>query len=213
MGQLTVIDDVAARRSAAANKAWATRRQQGWIPQGKNRPVMCEKPLRDSASEALNQFEREAASDSPDWHRAALEFRRALVDDRIKRPAQITPKSKVLTLPPPRWHNYPVDRAGSFTIRTDILVVTFACGEIVRAPAVSIKGKPTNVGRGLRVAIAFYQARLCWRRGIKFRPGVHAAVPAIAACVCEDSGETFDAGECSLRTFEARAAQDWRIRR
>ena len=36
-------------------------------------------------------------------------------------------------MPPPRWHDYPVDRVNSFSIRTDILVVTFADGEVVRA--------------------------------------------------------------------------------
>jgi hypothetical protein len=117
-----------------------------------------------------------------------------------------------IALPAPRWHDYPVDRVNSFSIRTDILVVTFADGEIVRAPAVSAKGKPTNIGRGLRVAIAFYQARRCCRAGIRFRAGVHAAVPAISACICEDTGETFDAEECTIRTIESRKAQDWRLK-
>jgi hypothetical protein len=36
---LVPIDDVAARRSAAANKAWATRRAQGWSPVARSNAV------------------------------------------------------------------------------------------------------------------------------------------------------------------------------
>lgn len=207
MNQLTVIDDAAARRSAAANKAWATRRQQGWS----RAPTTRAQKSTSAANQALAAFEAEDAKVIPDWHSVALKFKKALVNGAR---SHVIPRApRPLALPPSRWHDYPVDRVGSFSIRTDVLIVTFADGEIVRAPAVSAKGKPTNIGRGLRIAIAFYQARACWRRGIKFRPGVHPAVPAIAACVCEDTGETFDAGECTVRTVEARAAQDWRIRR
>lgn len=220
MNQLAVIDDVAARRTAAARKAWETRRNQGWTPSGhisanKKSIINRGKSRNIPAEEALAAFEREAASDMPDWHAAALKLRKALESGRQKRETACVSRCKPnpLALPPSRWHDYPVDRVSSFSIRTDILIVTFADGEIVRAPAVSAKGKPTNIGRGLRIAIAFYQARACWRRGLKFRPGVHAAVPAIAACICEDTGETFDAGECTVRTLDSRKAQDWRIRR
>lgn len=221
MNQLTVIDDVAARRSAAANKAWSTRRQQGWMPGSRTgvQKVTPTSPAEKSTSAetaALAAFEREASSDMPDWHRAALALRQALGQKnektRFRATIPCSPRSNSL-LSAPKWNDYPVDRVSSFSIRTDILVVTFADGEIVRAPAVSAKGIPTNIGRGLRIAIAFYQARACRRRGFKFRPGVHAAVPAIAACICEDSGETFDAEECTVRTVETRKAQDWRIRR
>lgn len=213
--QLAVIDDLASRRSAAANKAWETRRAQGWTHNGAhNQAAVLAKPSKTAADEALAAFEREAQSDMPDWHSAALKLRKALEPGRQNRETTLVSrcKTKPLALPPSRWHDYRVDRVNSFSVRTDILVVTFADGEIVRAPAVSAKGKPTNVGRGLRIAIAFYQARACWRRGIKFRAGVHPEVPAIAACLCEDSGETFDAQECTMRTVEARAAQDWRLK-
>jgi len=210
VNQLTVIDDVAARRTAAARKAWETRRAQGWIRKLPNPGTEIQETT--AAQEALARFAREAESEAPDWHGAAVELRRALErQDTRKNLAPRPPKPAAL--PPSRWHDYPVDRVGSFNIRTDILVVTFADGEVVRAPAVSARGKPTNVGRGLRIAIAFYQARACRRRGIKFRPGVHEAVPAIEACICEDSGETFDTGECTLRTIEDRKSQDWRLRR
>lgn len=212
MTQLAVIDDLAARRSAAARKAWETRRLQGWVPSAHKTAVSLHKNAGGgAASEALAAFEREAQSDMPDWHRAALLLKQALGQQKLPVIRQVSPKP--LALPPSRWHDYPVDRVGSFHVRADILVVTFADGEIVRAPAVSAKGKPTNVGRGLRIAIAFYQARACRRRGFRYRPGVHRAVPAIEACVCEDTAETFDAEECTVRTIEDRKAQDWRIGR
>jgi hypothetical protein len=205
MNQLAIID-----RGAAARKAWATRRERGWVP-GSQAPTVQARKTTSAAADALSAFEAEDAKVIPDWHSVALKFKKVLVDGA---PTVVIPrKPKPLALPAPRWHDYPVDRVSSFSIRTDILVVTFADGDIVRAPAVSAKGKPTNIGRGLRIAIAFYQARACWRRSIKFRAGVHAAVPAIAACICEDSGETFDAEECTVRTIDDRKAQDWRIRR
>jgi hypothetical protein len=214
MNQLAVIDDAAARRTAAARKAWETRRLQGWMPgTSPGIPTSRARKSTSAAADALAAFEREAASDMPDWHRAALALKQALGSKSKGMAVTAIPRVKPLALPPSRWHDYPVDRVNSFSIRTDILIVTFADGEIVRAPAVSAKGKPTNIGRGLRIAIAFYQARACWRRSIKFRAGVHAAVPAIAACVCEDTGETFDAGECTVRTIETRRAQDWLMRR
>jgi len=50
----------------------------------------------------------------------------------------------------------------------------FADGEVVRAPAVSAKDKPVNIGRGLRVAIAFYQARACRRAGFALCPEIYS---------------------------------------
>lgn len=201
---LLVPMDLAARRSIAARKAWETRRAQGWMHKGDASNVQ-----HSEVSEALAAFEREAASEHPDWHGAALKLRQVLTA-RGKRSAVLNSRV-IAALPAPIWHDYPVDRASSWAIRTDLLIVTFADGEVVRAPAVSIKGKPTNIGRGLRIAVAFYQARMCHRRGIRFRPGVHAAVPAIVSCICESSGETFDAGICTVRTEDDRKAQDWRI--
>jgi hypothetical protein len=212
MNQIAIVDDLAARRTAAARKAWETRRAQGWTHGGAhNSSPASAKQEKSVAAEALAAFEREAASDAPDWHSAALLLKQALGQQKSPVIRQDSPKPAAP--PPSRWHDYPVDRVGSFSIRTDVLVITFADGEVIRAPAVSVKGKPTNIGRGLRITIAFYQARIAKRSGLQFAPGFLAAVPAIASCVCEDSGETFDAEECTVRTSENRKAQDWRIRR
>jgi hypothetical protein len=206
MNQLVPID-LAARRSAAALKAWETRRLQGSAPPAHKNAISLHK---NAAADALASFEREAASDMPDWHRAALELKRALTAQGKNR--VLTPLKPVPALAAPAWSDYSVDHLSAFKIRNPTIVVTFADGEIVRAPAISALNKPLNIGRGLRVAIAFYQARIAWRAALKNRPGFWRAVPAIASCVSE-TGETFDAEQCTVRTAETRKAQDWRIRR
>jgi hypothetical protein len=90
--------------------------------------------------------------------------------------------------------------------------VTFADGETIRAPAVTTIGKPVNVGRGLRIAVAFYTARRARRTGVRDDPGCRPAVPAVASCICEDTGEAYDPVKCSERTAAYRAADDWKIR-
>ena len=202
MNQLAVIDDLAARRSAAARKAVETRRARAH--NGAHNPVsILAKPPKAVAAQALAAFEREAQSEMPDWHSVALALKQALtsrsqlLSEKVTRPAAI---------PPPVWPDYPVDHLGSFKVRNPTIVVTFANGEVVRAPAVSAKDKPVNIGRGLRIAIAYCQSRLCRRTGVHMlspkrrRP----AVPAITACVCEDTGEIYDAKQCTMRTIETR---------
>lgn len=206
MNQIAIIDDLAARRSAAAHKAAATRRARATgLPQ-----IVPQKLT--SAAEALAAFDRQANSDSPDWHAAALALKRALtaIPDR---PATKPPALKInrpTALAAPAWPDYPVDNLGSFKVRNPTIVVTFADGEVVRAPAVSAKDKPVNIGRGLRIAIAFYQARLCRRSGLKFKPVYIRSVPAITACICEDTGEIFDADQCTIRTAATRQQHDRR---
>lgn len=112
------------------------------------------------------------------------------------------------------WPDYGVDSASWRTLQwpSPTLVVTFADGEVVRAPAVSLQRKPINIGRGLRIAIAFYQSRICRRLGLPNRLGTRPALPPIAACICEDTAEVYDADLCNARTVEDRAAQDWKMR-
>jgi hypothetical protein len=205
-----IVSDLAARRSAAALKAWETRRAQGWSPSVQEKDGSAHETGASLHAEALEAFEREAASAAPDWHAAALALRAALSANQIKRPTQIEQKTKALLAP--AWQDYPVDRVSSFRLLNPTIVVTFADGEVVRAPAVSIRGRPLNIGRGLRVAIGFYQSRMAWRAGVPNRPGFWPAVPAIALCVREDTGETFDSQQCSVRTDETRRAQDRRLK-
>lgn len=199
---------LAQRRSEAARKAWATRRRQGWASSPQHASGSA------AARAALARFEREAAATMPDWHAAALELKRALTTSRSAVVAIERPKKAPRALPVPAFPDYAVDRVTSLRLRwpSPVLVVTFADGEIVRAPAVSLLKKPVNLGRGLRVAIAFYQSRICRRKGLRYAPGTRLAVPEITACICEDTGEAYDAALCNAHTENERAAQDWRLR-
>ncbi len=184
-----------------AKKAWATRRARMAESAGDVTMIRPTAPSKQSAkAKALAAFEAAAASSMPDWHGAALALKAALT----AKPAPKITVAKAAALPAPDWHDYDVNKFGSFHVRSDMLVVTFADGEIVRAPAVSGKGRPTNIGRGLRLAIAFWQARAAWRRKVQYRDGPRFPVPEIVSCVCEDTGRTYDAGECTRRTVDAR---------
>lgn len=204
---VTVDSALAARRSEAAHKAWATRRAQGWTP--RSGPVTTSRG-NPAIAAAIERFETEAEKAMPDWHGVALDFKRALA----ARPQTIT-VSPVAQLPPPRIPDYDLDRATWRRLQwpSPILVVTFEDGEVVRAPAVSLLKKPVNAGRGLRVAIAFYQARICRRNGLRNLPGTRPAVPEITSCICESTGETYDVAACNAKTVEDRKAQDWKIGR
>ncbi|MGR4927299.1 hypothetical protein ACIPUD_10880 [Bradyrhizobium sp. CAR08] len=86
-----------------------------------------------------------------------------------------------------------------------MVVVTLADGETVRAPAVSLPGKPVNVGRAIRVAIAFYQARMAIRAGENSDWSACIAVPAIESITCETNGTEYNATDCSARSAEWRS--------
>lgn len=88
--------------------------------------------------------------------------------------------------------------------KSPIVVVTFADGETVRAPAVSLPGKPINIGRAVRVAIAFYQARMAWRAGETSDWSACVAVPAIVSLNCETTGAEYDPADCSTHSAEWR---------
>lgn len=204
MNQLAVID-----RGAAARKAWETRRSRGV----ETTPVahLFRTPTKRAEADAIAAFEREANSEAPDWHKVALQLKRALSAKHPPIVRQLVHKA----LPPPVWPDYPVDRAqtGKLQWPSPMLVVTFADGEIVRAPAVSLAGKPVNIGRGLRVAISFYQFRRLRRAGVQFKRGRWPNTPEVKSCVCEDTGETYDSKQCNLRTIEDRKARGWKRQR
>ncbi|WP_157113135.1 hypothetical protein [Bradyrhizobium embrapense] len=89
--------------------------------------------------------------------------------------------------------------------KSPIIVVTFSCGAVVRAPAVSLPGKPVNIGRGLRVAFAFYRARIAREFGKASAIGSDCvAVPAIVSVACDVAGAEYSAEECNARTAEFR---------
>lgn len=105
----------------------------------------------------------------------------------------------------PSWADYDIPQNATRKLgKSPILVVTFEGGEVVRCPAVSLPGKPVNIGRGLRVASAFYQCRIANRAGENSDWSRCVNVPAFASVICETDGTEYDPAECSARTAESR---------
>ncbi|WP_171947578.1 hypothetical protein [Bradyrhizobium erythrophlei] len=104
------------------------------------------------------------------------------------------------------WADYVIPASATKKLgKSPIIVVTFACGAVVRAPAVSLPGKPVNIGRGLRVAFAFYRARIAREFGKASAIGSDCvAVPSIISAICDATGAEYPAEECNARTAEYR---------
>ncbi len=102
-------------------------------------------------------------------------------------------------------HDIPVFGHAKKFGKSPILVFTFADGEIVRAPAVSLPGKPVNLGRALKVAFAYYRGRMAHRCGAFSETASIVAVPEIVSAICETTGAVYDPADCSARTAELRS--------
>lgn len=109
----------------------------------------------------------------------------------------------------PSWADYDIPQNATRKLgKSPIIVVTLADGETVRAPAVSLPGKPVNIGRGLRVAFAYYRARMAARHAGEMSAWSDCVnVPAFVSIVCESTGAEYDAADCSVRTATARAGE------
>ncbi len=111
-----------------------------------------------------------------------------------------------------QWADYPIphNAGGKRLGKSPVVIVTFADGETVRAPAVSLPGKLVNIGRALRVARSFYQGRIVARVN-EYAP-LHGfsrvsicdsafvaaiPVPAVVSCICETTGAEYDPAACS----------------
>ena len=82
-------------------------------------------------------------------------------------------------------------------------------GEAVFTHVPSAPGKPLNVGRALRVAIAMYRSR----RTIQQRNGFHdydraMPVPEIFQVRCLETDELFDVDACNTHTAGERASSN-----
>jgi hypothetical protein len=104
------------------------------------------------------------------------------------------------------WADYVIPETATKRLgKSPVIVVTFACGAVVRAPAVSLPGKPINIGRGLRVAFAFYRARIAREyAGASVIGSDCVNVPAIVSAVCEATGAEYNASQCNEKTAAAR---------
>lgn len=135
------------------------------------------------------------------WRAVADMLRLAMPASKAK-PAETATDSRFAP-----WADYAIPKTatGQKLGKSPVIVVAFADGETVRAPAVSLPGKPLNIGRALRVAIAFYQCRIAGRMGANSDSAHVVAVPGILSATCETTGAEFDPADCSARTADARA--------
>lgn len=110
------------------------------------------------------------------------------------------------------WADYDIPATATKKLgKSPIMVLTFADGEAVRVPAVSLPGKPVNIGRAVRVAVAFYQGRIVARYNAlipdNFGTGLLSVcdsefistiqIPAVVSAICETTGAEYDPAACS----------------
>jgi hypothetical protein len=137
------------------------------------------------------QLAYEAATNSPcpDWRAVAELFRAAVRADA--KPAR-KPKAQAQEIA-----DYNVDRI-KLRCRSPRLALRFMDGEAVFTHVPSAPGKPLNVGRALRVAIAMYRSRRTVQQRVGFREYDRAMpVPDIYQVRCLETDELFDVGTCN----------------
>jgi hypothetical protein len=144
---------------------------------------MAHLPLRVQAQHAY-----EAALDTPcpDWRAVAELFRAAL---RVPKPAKRQNAEEIA--------DYNVDRI-KLKCRSPRIAVRFMDGEAVFTHVPSASGKPLNVGRALRLAIAMYRSRRTVQQRLGFREYDRAMpVPDIFQVRCLETDELFTVEACN----------------
>ena len=169
------------RALSPAQRAWITRRARAAADGQVYAPAPRASSKRNAALEA---FELEASQAMPDWHAVALKLRAALEPASSPAGIAVTRQTpELLAIAAPQLADYPV------TWRQvdlgPVIVCSFADGEIVRMSFATAKGKPLNIARGVRVAIAAYRFRIARRRFGSSRLLAASGwidVPPIASC-------------------------------
>ena len=156
-------------------------------------------------AQAQLAYEAAVSSPCPDW-RAVTELFRAAMRGAPKREL----KSSRVPQPdgPPPLADYNVDRI-KLKCRSPRIAVRFMDGEAVFTHAPSAPGKPLNVGRALRVAIAMYRSRRTVQQRLGFSEYDRAMpVPDIYQVRCLETDELFDVDTCNAHTAGERASSD-----
>ena len=149
------------------------------------------------AAQAFLAYDAALRSSSPDWRAVAELFRAAL---------RASPKR--LSAAVPEIADYNVDKI-KLRGRSPRIVVRFLDGEAVFTHVPSAPGKPLNVGRALRVAIAMYRSRRTVQQRLGFRDYDRAmAVPEIFQVRCLETDELFDVDACNRHTATERASSN-----
>ena len=151
-------------------------------------------------AQAQLAYEAAVSSPCPDWRAVAELFRAAL------RPA---PKRAARSSEPaPEIADYNVDRI-KLKCSSPRIAVRFMDGEAVFTHVPSAPGKPLNVGRALRVAIAMWRSRRTVQQRLGFRDYDRAMpVPEIFQVRCLETDELFDVHACNQATAAERASND-----
>src|SRR3954453_3544304 len=142
-------------------------------------------------------YEAAANSPCPDWRAVAELFRAA-----VAAPKQ-APRAKA-----PAIADYNIDRI-KLRCRSPRIAVRFMDGEAVFTHVPSAPGKPLNVGRALRVAIAMYRSRRTVQQRAGFRDYDRTMpVPDIFQVRCLETDELFDAYAGNTHTAAERASSN-----
>src|SRR4051812_3602739 len=148
-------------------------------------------------AQARLAYDAALSSATPDW-RAVAELFRAAVRAPRKRSSQ----------PVPEIADYNVDRI-KLRVPSPRLAVRFMDGEAVFTHVPSAPGKPLNVGRALRVAIAMYRSRRTVQQRLGFRDYDRAMpVPEIFQVRCLEMDELFNSEACNAHTAVERASSN-----
>ncbi len=150
---------------------------------------MFDQPL---GAQAQKAYDAAINSPCPDWRAVAM---------RVRRVAKPTATKNELA-------DYDVDLV-KLKCRSPRIVVQFLDGEAVFTHVPSAPGKPLNIGRALRVAIAMYRSRKEVQRRLGFRQYDRAVpVPDILQVRCLETDELFDPELCSRATAAERKSSN-----
>jgi hypothetical protein len=153
------------------------------------------------SAQAQQAYDAAINSPCPDWRAVAELFRAALQAASVKRAAK---KPSANTTVP----DYNVNGV-KLRCRSPRIAVRFMDGEAVFTHVPSAPGKPLNVGRALRVAIAMYRSRKSVQERLGFSDYDRAiSVPEIFQVRCLETDELFDLELCNAHTAAERASND-----
>jgi hypothetical protein len=154
------------------------------------------------SQQAQLAYEAAIGSPCPDWCAVAELFRAALPAARRREPKS----SRAAQPEEPPLADYNIDRV-KLQYRSPRIAVRFMDGEAVFTHVPSVTGKPLNVGRALRVAIAMYRYRVYKRLG--FRAYDRAVpVPDIFQVRVMETDELVNVDACNAHTAAERASSD-----
>jgi hypothetical protein len=159
------------------------------------------------SAQAKNAYQAALSASCPDWRAVVELFRAAMRAEPVKR------ASKSMATAKDELADYNVDRV-KLKCRSPRIVVRFMDGEAVFTHIPSAPGKPLNVGRALRVAIAMYRSR----KGVQKRLGFcqyDRAIPVteIFQVRCLETDELFDVRTCNDTTAAERRRRNRNARR